>query len=179
MNISSDEKKVFGFILLVSSLIIAFLFWLIYFKGNTANSYVEWVSFLPALNAFLNTLTATFLVTGHALIKKNRIDAHKKFMLMATVTSAFFLMSYITYHHFHGDSKFLGTGIVRPIYFFILISHILLSVVQVPLILITLYLGLMRKFQKHRKFARVTFPIWLYVSISGVMIFVFLNWFNV
>lgn len=180
MLIKSDDKKVFGLILFISSLIIGFLFWLIYFKENTQISTTSnWVNHLPALNAFLNTLTATFLVTGHTFIKKNRIDAHKKFMLMATVTSAFFLISYITYHHFHGDSKFLGTGIIRPIYFFVLITHVILSVVQVPLILITLYLGLMRKFQRHRKFARVTYPIWLYVSVTGVLVFVFLNWFNV
>lgn len=179
MTTNTDDKKVFGLILIVSALILAFLFWLIYFKGSAAEATGNWVTYLPALNAFLNTLTATFLVTGRTLIKKNRIEAHKKFMLMATTTSAFFLISYITYHHFHGDSKFLGTGIVRPIYFAILISHILLSVVQVPLILITLYLGLMKKFQRHRKFARVTYPIWLYVSVTGVLIFVFLKWFNV
>ena len=99
-------------------------------------------------------------------------------MFSATFTSALFLVSYITYHHFHGDTKFVAVGTIRPIYFGILISHILLSAIQVPLILSTLYLALTRKFVKHKKIARITFPIWLYVSVTGVVIFIMLSQFN-
>jgi putative membrane protein len=99
-------------------------------------------------------------------------------MLLATFTSALFLVSYIAYHHFHGDSKFLAQGWIRPVYFTILISHILLSVVQVPLILTTLYLAYSKNFVKHKKIAKITFPIWLYVSVTGVLIFIILKWFN-
>jgi putative membrane protein len=179
---SSDhsEKKVFAVIGVLSALVLAFLVWLIYFKpGATAPAEMNWINSLPSLNALLNSLTTIFLISGIVFIKNNMPKWHIRSMLMATLTSAIFLISYITYHHFHGDTKFLAQGMVRTIYFIILISHILLSAVQVPLILSTLYLGLSKKYEKHRKVAKITFPIWLYVSITGVLIFVFLKWFNV
>lgn len=177
-NLNSD-KKVFVIIGILSSIILAFLTWLIYFKtGADLEGEMPWVNSLPALNALLNSLTSIFLVTGLIFIKKNRIDWHKRAMLAATGTSAFFLISYITYHHFHGDTKFVAVGLIRPIYFGILISHILLSVVQVPLILSTLYLAFTKNFQKHKLIARITFPIWLYVSMTGILIFIFLKFYN-
>lgn len=176
----SDDKNVFVIIGILSFSVIAFLIWLIYFKpGADLAGEIPWVSALPVLNAFLNTLTSIFLITGLTFIKQNRIDWHKKAMFGATGTSALFLVSYIAYHHFHGDTKFVATGLIRPIYFGILISHILLSALQVPLILSTLYLALTKKFVRHKKVARVTFPIWLYVSITGVLIFIMLRWFNI
>ena len=174
----NSEKIVFSLIGLISAGVIGFLFWLIYFKTGADVNSVSWVSNLPALNALLNALTAMFLITGYVLIKKNRIDLHKAAMLTATVTSALFLVSYITYHHFQGDTKFGGVGIIRPIYFTILISHILLSIVQVPLILTTLYLAAVKNFKRHKIFARITFPVWLYVSVTGVLIFIILKSFN-
>lgn len=176
---SVNDKIVFKLIGFLSFSIIAFLIWLIYFKpGADSAGEILWVNSLPALNAFLNALTAIFLVTGLAFIKQNKIDWHKKMMFSATGTSALFLISYITYHHFHGDTKFMATGIIRPIYFTVLISHILLSTIQVPLILSTLYLAVTKKYAKHRKVARITFPIWLYVSVTGVLIFILLKFFN-
>lgn len=174
----NSEKTVFGIIGILSAAVIGFLFWLIYFKTGAAVGDNGWVSLLPALNAILNSLTATLLIAGYVLIKKNRIDLHRNFMIAATVTSALFLLSYVTYHHYQGDTKFLGQGIIRPIYFFILITHILLSIVQVPLILSTLYLAAVKNFQRHKKIAKITFPIWLYVSVTGVLIFVILKQFN-
>jgi len=175
----SNDRNIFLIIGLLSLSVIAFLVWLIYFKpAADLAGELSWVKALPPLNAFLNASTSILLITGLAFIKKNRIDWHKKAMFAATGTSALFLASYIAYHHFHGDTKFLATGMIRPIYFGILISHILLSVVQVPLILSTLYLGISEKFARHKKFARVTFPIWLYVSVTGVLIFIILRWFN-
>lgn len=175
----NSEKKAFLIIGLLSSVVIIFLFWLIYFKAGSDYSGAGWVASLPALNAILNTLTAMLLVAGYIFIKNNNIINHKRSMIAATITSAFFLLSYITYHHFQGDTKFLAQGIIRPIYFFILITHILLSIVQVPLILSTLYLAAMKNYVKHKQVARITFPIWLYVSITGVLIFIILKWFNV
>lgn len=175
----SSDTNVFIIIGFLSFCVLAFLFWLIYFKTGPSTLAQGWVNSLPALNACLNTLTVTFLVSGFALIKQNKIDWHKRAMYTATATSAIFLISYITYHHFHGDTKFIATGLIRPVYFGILISHIILSMVQVPLILATLYLGITKKFVKHKKVARITFPIWLYVSVTGVLIFIILNWFNV
>jgi putative membrane protein len=177
-NLNSD-KKVFGIIGILSFAILAFLTWLIYFKpGADLSGEISWVNSLPALNALLNSLTSIFLVTGLIFIKKNKIDWHKRAMFAATGTSALFLISYITYHHFHGDTKFVAIGLIRPIYFGVLISHILLSVVQVPLILSTLYLAFTKNFQKHKIVARITFPIWLYVSMTGILIFIFLKFFN-
>jgi putative membrane protein len=174
----NSEKTVFSIIGIASAGVIAFLFWLIYFKTGAEVNSTGWVHNLPALNAILNAITAIFLVTGYVLIKRNHRNLHTKAMLVATTSSALFLISYITYHHYQGDTKFLGVGIIRPIYFGILISHILLSIVQVPLILSTLYLAAVKNFTKHRKFARITFPIWLYVSVTGVLIFVILKSFN-
>ena len=175
-----SETKVFTIIGILSAVVLAFLVWLIYFKtGATTPVEMNWISSLPALNALLNSLTTIFLISGMVFIKNNMPKWHIRSMLMATLTSAFFLISYITYHHFHGDTKFVALGSIRTLYFAILISHILLSAIQVPLILSTLYLGLTKKYEKHRKVAKVTFPIWLYVSITGVLIFVFLKWFNV
>ena len=173
-----SEKIAFTVIGLLSALVLSFLFWLIYFKTGSDVDSTGWVSQLPALNAFLNTMTATLLVSGYVAIKANNIKLHKIQMLAATLSSALFLISYIAYHHYHGDTKFLGTGFIRPFYFIILISHILLSMVQVPLILTTLYLAFTKNYTRHKKFARITFPIWLYVSVTGVLIFIILKWFN-
>ena len=173
-----SEKTALGIIGVISAAVLGFLFWLIYFKTGADVDSTGWVSYLPVLNAFLNALTATLLISGYVAIKWNDINLHKYLMLAATTASACFLISYITYHHYHGDTKFLGTGVIRPIYFSILISHILLSMVQVPLILTTLYLAFMKNYVRHKKIARITFPIWLYVSVTGVLIFIILRWFN-
>lgn len=177
-NERNNDNNVFAIIILVSVAVLSFLIWLIYFKPGANPEGGTWINSLPVLNAFLNTLTSIFLVTGFAFIKQNNIEWHKRAMFAATGTSALFLLGYISYHHFHGDTKFIATGTIRVIYFSILISHIILSAVQVPLILSTLYLALTKKFVKHKKVARITFPIWLYVSVTGVMIFVILRWFN-
>lgn len=174
----NSDKTVYVTIGLISSAVIGFLFWLIYFKTGASVGDSGWVSSLPVVNAFLNALTAIFLISGYCAIKLNDRKLHTKLMLTATLTSACFLLSYVTYHHYQGDTKFLAQGVIRPIYFFILITHILLSIVQVPLILTTLYLAFTQKFQKHKKVARFTFPIWLYVSVTGVLIFMILKWFN-
>lgn len=174
------DKKIFIVIGLFSFMVIAFLVWLLYFKpGTDIVGENSWVTFLPSLNAFLNTITSIFLISGLALIKQKKIDLHKKAMFLATGTSAMFLVSYITYHHFHGDTKFIATGMIRTFYFGILISHIFLSTIQVPLILSTLYLALSKNYVRHKKIARITFPIWLYVSVTGVLIFIMLRWFNI
>lgn len=173
----NNDKTVFSVIGAVSLSVFVFLFWLIYYK-EAATAQGDWVSYLPAVNAILNTITASLLVLGFNFIRKGKKSAHIKTMLLAVGSSALFLISYIVYHHYKGDTKFLAEGIVRYVYFFILISHILLSMVQVPLIFSTLYFAFSKKMDKHKKFARWTFPIWLYVSVTGVLIYVFLKVFN-
>jgi putative membrane protein len=162
-----------------SALVIGFLLWLIYLKQTPGStSPVTSGSVLPAVNALLNALSACSLVIGFIFIRKGQINIHRRFMLGALFFSALFLVSYIAYHSTHGDTPFRGTGAVRPIYFFILISHILLTVIALPVILTTLFLALTGRFNAHRRIARITLPAWLYVSVTGVVIFFMLRFFN-
>jgi putative membrane protein len=161
----------------ISSIIIGFLIWLIYFK-TPVTSTETWVSHLPATNALLNSLCFGFLIAGFGFIKWGEKLAHIICMLLATASSALFVTSYIVYHYFQGDTKFLAEGPIRVIYFFILISHIILSIPLVPLVLLTLWHAFKRNLISHKRFARITFPIWVYVSITGVLIFVILHNFN-
>ncbi len=174
---SNTQKFAYSFILILSFLILSFLAWFIYIKP-AASTELYWVSSLPALNALLNTLSSIFLVAGFIFIKKKNVKAHVLSMSFATATSGLFLVSYLTYHHFQGDTKFIAEGPIRYIYFSILISHILLSIVQVPLIFITLWNAFTKRYEKHKFWARWTFPIWLYVSVTGVIIFLFLKYLN-
>jgi putative membrane protein len=162
-------KKTVPVILALSAAIAGFLVWLIYFKGKVTAP--EWVGELPAANALFNSMSALCLVFGYLNIRRGNRAIHKRFMLSATVFSALFLVSYITYHYFHGDTKFPGHGWIRPVYFLILISHISLSMVALPLILGTLWWALRSEFRIHKKIARWTFPVWLYVSVTGVIVF--------
>jgi putative membrane protein len=159
-----------GAILAVSALASAFLFWLVYAHHAPA-TYNMRLRFLPALNALFNGLAAIALITGFLLIRRKRVAAHRAAMLTAFGFSLLFLASYITNHWLHGDMRFPGPhNAVWITYIAILVSHILLSVVALPLVLITLFLALTRRFSAHRKVARWTFPLWLYVSITGVIV---------
>lgn len=174
---SSQDKKAYILISLISALVLAFLVWLIYWKEAPVE-HAHWASWLPALNSLLNTITTIFLLLGYKAIKQRKVSKHIGLMISATITSGLFLVSYIVYHHFQGDTKFLADGIVRPIYFFILISHIVLSIPLVPMVFTTLYHAGRRNHEKHKWIARKTFPIWLYVSVTGVLIYIFLKIFN-
>jgi putative membrane protein len=173
--VMKNNRLVYSIIALISFVVLAFLFWLIYFKDSAAETS-DTVASLPALNALLNSLSAVCLILGLRAIKASRQLVHKRFMLSALAFSALFLISYIIYHNLHGDTPFTGTGFIRPLYFFILISHIVLSAVMLPMILTTVYFALTGNFSKHPKIARYTFPIWLYVSVTGVLIFFMLNY---
>jgi putative membrane protein len=164
-------------ILLLSAFIATFLIWLIYFKGRIAAP--AWVGYLPSANALFNSLSALCLICGYINIRRRNRLVHMRFMLSATVFSSLFLLSYITYHYFHGDTKFPGQGWIRPVYFFILITHIVLSMVALPLILATLWYALRNQFQFHRGVARWTFPVWLYVSVTGVIVYFVLRSYTV
>lgn len=126
---------------------------------------------LPAVNATLNAISFVILVTGYAMIKRKRIVAHKRCMIAAFGVSILFLTSYLTYRFAGQEKHFGGTGWIRPIYFFILITHVTLAA-SVPILATwTLVLGLRGRIQKHRRLARITFPIWVYVSITGVIVY--------
>jgi uncharacterized membrane protein YozB (DUF420 family) len=132
------------------------------------------ISDLPALNATLNGVAAILLVSGYLFIKQGQRQKHQSCMLGALGTSALFLISYVTYHLNAGSRPFPGQGPVRLVYFAILITHVILAAVIVPLALLTAARGLRSEFDKHVRIARWTFPIWLYVSITGVVIYVML-----
>ena len=129
---------------------------------------------LPALNAGLNTLSALFLLTGFLCIRRRRVAAHRACMLSALGTSTLFLISYLTYHFQVGTTRFTATGWIRPLYFTILATHTVLAVVIVPLVLLTLRRALRREFPRHARLARWTLPLWFYVSVTGVVIYVLL-----
>ena len=129
------------------------------------------VSKLPALNAALNATSAVLLILGLLFIRQRLIKSHTMCMVGACVVSTLFLISYLTYHFFHGSTRFQGEGLIRVVYFAILVSHTILAVVIVPLAILTLWRGLTGNFVKHVAIARVTFPLWLYVSVTGVVIY--------
>ena len=132
------------------------------------------VTDLPALNALLNLTSAVLLSAGGYFIKKRRIAAHKRCMIAALITSVAFLTSYLIYHAQVGSVPFGGQGWIRPVYFFILITHILLAIVILPMVLRTAYFGFAARFEKHVPIARWTFPLWLYVSVTGVVVYLML-----
>lgn len=134
----------------------------------------EYISFLPHVNAILNSTSAILLIAGYRFIRKGRINAHRNCQLTAFTTSTLFLISYLTYHYYHGATRFLGQGIVRPVYFGILVTHTILAVVIVPMILLTLYRAVRLDFIRHKRIARWTLPLWLYVSITGVIVYLML-----
>ncbi|HYS06998.1 MAG TPA: DUF420 domain-containing protein [Candidatus Dormibacteraeota bacterium] len=132
------------------------------------------VSELPALNASLNAASAVLLSFGYVCIRRRRIAAHRVCMLLALLTSALFLASYLTYHYHAGSMPFRGTGWTRPAYFTLLISHTILAAAVVPLALVTVTRAARGRFDRHVAIARYTLPIWMYVSITGVVIYVVL-----
>lgn len=129
---------------------------------------------LPHLNAFLNTVTMVLLVTAFVLIRRRRIDAHRRAMIAALAVSALFLVSYLIYHFSAPIFVFRGEGVVRPIYYALLISHVVLAAVATPMILVTAWRGLNRIDARHRALARWTWPLWMYVSVSGVIVYLLL-----
>ena len=129
---------------------------------------------LPALNAALNGTSAIFLTIGYVLIRRGRVTPHKCCMLAALVTSTLFLTSYVIYHANTGSRPFAGAGAVRYVYFSILISHVLLAVTILPLALVTASRGLRAQYDRHVRIARWTLPLWLYVSVTGVVIYLML-----
>ncbi|MFM2048545.1 MAG: hypothetical protein RI955_1093 [Bacteroidota bacterium] len=129
------------------------------------------VSILPFINAVLNAIVSVLLIIGFVFIINKKVAAHKATMISAFALSALFLVLYVVYHTFAKETHFGGVGIIRPIYYFLLITHIILAAVILPLVLITLSRGLQSKFDKHKKIAKITLPLWLYVTITGVIVY--------
>ena len=131
-------------------------------------------SVLPHLNAALNAASGLLLLAGLYFISRRNVPAHRACMLSALVVSGLFLVSYVVYHAQYGSVRFMGQGAARPVYFFILITHVVLAVTIVPLVFVTARRALRGDFARHRKIARWTYPLWLYVSVTGVVVYLML-----
>ena len=170
----TTERVAVGGILVASAAAVAFLLWLLYLHHPAPALARQWI-FLPQLNALLNGLSAVALCVGLYFIKHKKWRAHRVCMLSAFGFSSLFLVSYIANHALRGDTPFPGIGTTRTVYLSILASHVLCSIVALPMVLTTLFFALSGQFNTHRRLARITFPIWLYVSVTGVVVFVFLK----
>ena len=175
-----DSRFAVKVILGLSAVVVGFLFWFIYGRDTGAYdaSAPEWALGLPAVNASLNALSATFVVAGLLFIKRGLKKQHAAMMIAATIASTGFLVTYLIYHFYAHSTPFQGEGWIRPVYFFILISHIVLSVVVVPQIGTPRIFSSARRFLSHKKVAKWTYPVWLYVSVTGILVFAILNAYN-
>lgn len=133
------------------------------------------ITILPLMNAIFNSIAFVFLVLALVAIKRKQVETHKRFILAAVVVSTLFLITYVTYHFLAPSTPYGGDGILRYIYFFILLSHILLAVVVVPLAIFALFTGLNLEVRKHRRIAKWAMPVWLYVSITGVLVYLLIS----
>jgi putative membrane protein len=169
----SSDRPFFIVNAVVSTAALGFLAYLLMIHRGSPGS-VD-LRFLPAVNASLNALSASLLVAGWIAVKKRALVLHKYCMVSAFSASALFLVCYVAYHYVHGDTKFQGTGAIRGVYLAILASHVLLSMAVVPLALTAFYFAFKKAFLKHKKVTRYALPIWLYVSVTGVVVFLMLR----
>jgi putative membrane protein len=160
-------KIILGILAAVVPLLVAALY---YFPNSFRIPGAE-VKFLPPLNAVLNSLTAVCLLLGYYFIRRKQVARHRAMMGSAFALGGIFLLSYVLYHSQVDSTRFGGEGVIRYVYFFLLLTHIALAVVTVGLVLFTLYFALTEQFTKHRKIARWAFPVWLYVSVTGVIVY--------
>jgi putative membrane protein len=169
----SSTRPAIAAILAISAAATLFLFWLIYVHPAAATS--DQYAFLPALNAVLNGLSALALLIGFTFVKSRKIKAHRAAMITAFGFSTLFLVSYIMHHALHGDVRYPAHAALRLVYLPLLASHIILATVALPMILVTFFFSLSGRIPQHRKIARWTFPLWLYVSVTGVVTYVMLR----
>lgn len=172
---STADKRFVAFAALLSLVVVAFLAWLLMLRQPDPGSDAD-LRFLPAVNAGLNSLSACFLVAGFVAVRfLKKPGVHKYLMISALASSALFLVSYVTYHSVHGDTPYPPDAPLRTLYLSILASHVILSMVVPFFALLVLWFAYRRNFVRHRKLARIALPIWLYVSVTGVLIFVMLR----
>lgn len=168
-----SDRSFWVFNAVVSIAAVGFLGWLLLLREG--GSPQADLNFMPGVNAALNATSATLLVLGFAAIRSGHREVHKRLMVSAFVASAMFLVGYVLYHYAHGDTQYQGVGAIRTVYFTILITHVLLSIAMLPMILTTFYLATRERFVAHKRLARWTLPIWLYVSVTGVVIYFMLR----
>lgn len=171
--INLSDKKTNLLVTLLSVVLLAIVVAL-YLGPNIAIEGID-LKMLPLINAFINGFTAITLIAGFFAIKNGNVILHQRIMTLALILSTLFLLVYVTYHASAPSTKFGGEGIIAYIYYFILLTHILLAIVIVPLVLISYIRAFSEKFDKHQKIARITLPLWLYVSITGVIVYVMIS----
>lgn len=169
-----NDKPFFVFNAVVSVAALSLLGWLLLIHGGMQTPSVN-LRFMPAVNAVFNATAALLLVAGRVAIAKKRVDLHRFTMVAAFAASALFLVGYLAYHAVHGDTKFGGEGALKVVYLVVLASHVLLSMGIVPMALAAFYFAWKKDFAKHTKVTRVLHPIWLYVSVTGVVVFLMLR----
>jgi putative membrane protein len=169
-----SDRPFFVFNGIVSTLALSLLAYLLLLRQVAPGAGLA-PRFLPMVNAGLNASAATLLLCGFIAVKRRAYRAHKYFMVSAFVASSLFLVCYLAYHYLHGETKFQGTGSVRVLYFTVLISHVLLSTTVVPLALTAFYFAWRRSFRRHTRVTKILWPIWMYVSVTGVVVFFFLR----
>jgi len=158
---------------LISGGVVTFLIWLIYFHQDSGSAGGD--SVLPACNALFNSLAAVSLWGARSAIRRGNRRLHQRLIFVALTCSALFLTSYVYYHYSHGDTRFPGTGPIRTAYLALLASHIVTSIVVLPMILSSLYLAFTQRFQQHKRLSRWTWATWMYVSVTGVLTFFMLH----
>ncbi|MBL4976766.1 DUF420 domain-containing protein [Bacillus halotolerans] len=175
MNQTENKPKNYTGIVLTLTVLINGLIAVLFFMPKLDQFSHANIHILPMLNAIFNSFTFIFLLAALIMIKQKNIKAHKRFILAAFTTTLLFLICYVTYHSIAENTLYGGEGIMRPIYFFILITHICLSAIIVPLALFTLIRGLSMQVERHKKIARWTMPLWLYVSLTGVIVYLMIS----
>lgn len=170
---STQDRRFYVFNALLSVVATGFLSWLLLVNQGAGSSAD--LSFLPAVNAGFNSIAACLLCAGWVAIRRGRRGLHKYLMVSAFLASTLFFVSYVTYHYTVGDTHYTGVGLGRTVYFVVLISHVLLSVLIVPMALSAFWFAFRKRFETHKKITRVLTPAWLYVSVTGVVIFFMLR----
>jgi len=171
ISANQDEKK-YNKLIVVLSIVIPLIVTVL-FRVKIPN--VDPLMFLPPIYATINAITAVVLVSAFFAIKNNKITLHKRLMTSAIMLSILFLIMYVAYHMTSDSTKFGGEGILKYLYYIILITHILLSIIVIPFVLITYVRAITNNIERHKKIARITFPLWLYVAISGVLVFILIS----
>jgi len=171
ISANQDEKK-YNKLIVVLSIVIPLIVTVL-FRVKIPN--VDPLMFLPPIYATINAITAVVLISAFLAIKNNKITLHKRLMTFAIMLSVLFLIMYVAYHMTSDSTKFGGEGILKYLYYIILITHILLSIIVIPFVLITYVRAITNNIERHKKIARITFPLWLYVAISGVLVFILIS----
>ena len=169
-----SDRSFFVFNAVVSAAALAFIAYILLVRAAGPAEGAD-LRFLPAVNASLNGVSALLLAAGWGAIRSRNVRLHRYLMVSAFASSALFLVCYLTYHYVHGDTRYQGEGWLRAIYFFVLVTHIVLSMVVVPGALSAFYFAWKRQFDRHRRWTRIVLPIWLYVSVTGVVIYFMLR----